>query len=109
MGVEPLPGLRISIGADLDVRAGRLMVYDIPALPTASAVGRILGRLILFLIDQIPFPCAVLLWESLPRLVPQLMRTHVADALAPPRRYYRESLVLPHAPCGRPRSPGVLA
>jgi hypothetical protein len=105
MGVEPLPGLRITIRADLDVRAGRFMIHNVPTLPAGSAVRRILGRPILLLLHKIPFPRSFLLREPFPGLVPQLVWTHVSDDFPPdgmfwsdPRRSRKEvSLMSPPA------------
>ena len=73
MRIEPLPGLRVSICADLDVRASGFMVHNVPALPAVSVVWRILGRTILIFTYQIPFPRAFLLWKSFPGFVPQFV------------------------------------
>ena len=70
MRVKPLPGLRVLVRADLDIGASRFVVEKIPALPAEPAIRRIRRRPVLFLIDQIPFPGALFLRESLPRLVP---------------------------------------
>jgi hypothetical protein len=56
MRVKPQSGLRISIGADFDVCAGRLVVNEIPPLPAAAAVRRVFGLAIFLLINQFPFP-----------------------------------------------------
>jgi hypothetical protein len=70
MWIKPLAGVRVSIGANLDVRAIRFVVKEVPPLPAISVIRWILGRPVLFLIDQIPFPGTLLFRESFPRLVP---------------------------------------
>ena len=88
MRIKPLPGLWVSIRADPDIRATRLVVEKVPTLPAKSAIRRILGRSILFLIDQIPFPGPLFLRESFPRLIPQLVWPNVSYARPPAIRHY---------------------
>ena len=83
MRVEPLARFWIAIRTDLDVRATRLVVDEIPTLPSTLAAGRISGWPIFFLRNQIPLPGCFFLGQSLPRFVPQFMWSHVADGTTP--------------------------
>ena len=86
MRVEPLPCLRITIGADFDVGTGWFMIGEIPAFPSLSSVRRILRRSIFLFINQVPLPGTLFFWQPFPRLIPQFMGSHVRDFLTPDRR-----------------------
>jgi hypothetical protein len=68
--VKPLPGLRITVGADFDVRATGLMEKEVPVFPVRPPVRRVLGRAILFFVHWVPLPGGFLLGQALPRFVP---------------------------------------
>src|SRR5262249_23602554 len=89
MRVKPLAGLRISIRADLDVRATRFMVDEIPAFPTVLRVGRVFRRPIFLLVNQVPLPGSFFLRQPFPRFIPEFMRPHVANDATPSHRLLR--------------------
>jgi hypothetical protein len=70
MGIEPMSGLRIAVGADLDVGAAWFMVGEIPTFPAAPLVWRILRRSVFLFSYKIPFPGSILFGQPFPRLIP---------------------------------------
>lgn len=83
MRIKPLPSQRVSVRADFDIRATRLVIQEIPTLPTNSTIWRGFGCSILLVIDQVPFPGTLFLRESFPRLIPQLVRPDVSNFRPP--------------------------
>jgi hypothetical protein len=75
--------MRIAIRADFQVRANRLVIYEIPTLPTWPLVRRRFRRPVFLFVHQVPFPGTLLLGQSFPRLVPKFMWAKIVDGKTP--------------------------
>lgn len=70
------------------------MVDEVPPLPAAPFVWRILGEPILLFVDEIPLPGAVLFRQPFPGFIPHLMGAHVRNGVAPVRGSLADVIVL---------------
>src|SRR5688572_7420161 len=85
--VKPFAVFWIAVGTNLGGCTCWLVVEEIPPLPPASFVRRLLRWSVFFFSDQIPFPGPFLFGKSFPWLIPQFMWSETGNGLPAYSRY----------------------